>query len=220
MLIGSLKLPDNSTEVADFALLVGWALIKKDITTRQQYSKMKIETTTHFTKQGHQIEVREARIEDADGLIKCAKSYMKNGFIPLTEEEFNPTVTEHENWIRGFMENENNLLLVVEANGLIIGNIDLTSHKRKMLSHTGFVGMGIHQDWQNQGVGTIMIDIVKQWSNMNQNIEILWLQVFSNNLGGIHLYKKSGFIENGRQVKFIKTEDNQYIDNVIMTLNL
>lgn len=181
---------------------------------------MKIETTTHITKQGHQIEVREARIDDADGLIKCAKSYMKNGFIPLTEEEFNPTVTEHENWIRGFIENENNLLLVVEANGLIIGNIDLTSHKRKMLSHTGFIGMGIHQDWQNQGIGAIMINKTKEWSIKNPNIEILWLQVFSNNEKGIHLYTKSGFIETGRQKNFIKTESNQYIDNVIMTLNL
>lgn len=89
-----------------------------------------------------------------------------------------------------------------------------------MLSHTGFVGMGIHQDWQNQGIGAIMIEKIKEWSINNPIIEILWLQVFSNNLGGIHLYNKSGFIENGRQKKFIKTADEKYIDNVIMTLNL
>lgn len=181
---------------------------------------MKIKSTIHTTKQGQEIKIREARINDAEGLIQCAKSYIKNGFIPLTEEEFAPTLLEHENWIRGFLENENNLLLVVEANGLIIGNIDLTSHKRKMLSHTAFVGMGIHPDWQNQGIGAIMIDRIKQWSKTNPNIEVLWLHVFSNNLGGIHLYKKSGFIENGRQKNFIKTVNNEYIDNVVMTLNL
>ena len=181
---------------------------------------MKIATTIHKTKQGHEIIIREAAIEDSNGLINCAKSYMKNEFIPLTESEFNPTIKEHEDWIRGFLENENNLLLVVEADGEIIGNIDLTSNKRKMLKHTGFIGMGIHQDWQNQGIGTIMISKIKEWSIMNPNLELLWLQVFSNNLKGIHLYSKSGFIENGRQTKFIKTEKNEYIDNVIMTLNL
>ena len=181
---------------------------------------MKIEPTIHKTKQGHLVKIREAKIEDAEGLIKCTKSYLKNGFIPLTENEFNPTVKEHEDWVRGFIEADNNLLLVVEANGSIIGNIDTTTHKRKMLSHTGFVGMGIHQDWQNQGIGAIMINKTIEWSIKNPNIEILWLQVFSNNVKGIHLYNKCGFIENGRQKNFIKSENNEYFDNVIMTLNL
>jgi L-phenylalanine/L-methionine N-acetyltransferase len=181
---------------------------------------MKIEPTIHKTKQGHLVKLREAEIEDAEGLIHCAKSYMKNGFIPLTENEFNPTITEHTEWIRGFIESKNSLLLVVEANGSIIGNIDLTTHRRKMLSHTGFVGMGIHQDWQNQGIGAIMINKIKDWSIRNPKIEVLWLQVFSTNENGIHLYKKLGFIENGRQKNFIKTENNEYIDNIIMTLNL
>jgi L-phenylalanine/L-methionine N-acetyltransferase len=195
---------------------------KRSYSNRQNNckDKMKIEPTIHKTKQGQVFKIREARIEDAEGLIQCTKSYLKDGFIPLTENEFNPTVQEHENWVRGFIEEDNNLLLVVEANGSIIGNIDTTTHKRKMLRHTGFVGMGIHPDWQNQGIGAIMIHKTIEWCIKNPNIEVLWLQVFSNNEKGIHLYKKSGFIESGRQKNFIKTESNVYIDNVIMTLNL
>jgi len=181
---------------------------------------MKFKPSIHKTKTGHQIIIREAEVKDAGGLIKCIKSYLQNGFIPLTATEFNPTIKEHEDWIRGFIEYENNLLLVVESNGIIIGNIDLTSSKITMLRHTGSLGMGVHQDWQNQGIGAIMINEIKKWSINNPNIEILWLQVFSINTGGIYLYKKSGFIETGRQKKFIKTENNEYIDNVIMTLNL
>ena len=82
---------------------------------------MKVNSTIHKTKHGNQILIREAKISDAKGLIECAKSYMKNGYIPLTEGEFNPTVEEHERWIKSFIENANNLLLVVEAEDVIIG---------------------------------------------------------------------------------------------------
>ncbi|WP_066629697.1 GNAT family N-acetyltransferase [Labilibacter marinus] len=181
---------------------------------------MKIATSIHKTKQENQITIREAEPEDATQLIECAKSYLKNGFIPLTESEFKPTIKEREEWIKDFINNENSLLLVAESHGTIIGNIDLTAQKRKMLNHTVHVGMGIHQDWQNQGIGALMINTIKEWSTKNPAIEVLWLQTFSNNIGAIHLYKKFGFIENGRQNKFIKTENGEYIDNVIMTLNL
>jgi len=178
---------------------------------------MKINQTKHTTKLGNEIVIREAKLSDDKGLIDCIKSYLKSSFIPLTPEEFNPTKEEHENWINKFLNGKNNLLLIAEYNGQIIGNIDLTIHHRKMLSHTGFVGMGIHEDWQNQGIGTLLLDRAIEWSDNQTEIELLWLQAFGNNEKGISIYKKKGFIEDGRQKDFIKKLEGEYIDNVIMT---
>lgn len=178
---------------------------------------MKIELTNHKTKLGKEIIIREATPSDAKSLIDCIRSYLKSNFIPMTPEEFNPTIEEHEKWIKKFIDGKNDLLLVAEHEGQIIGNIDLTIHHRSMLNHTGFVGMGIHEDFQNQGIGTILMDKVIEWSDSHSEIEILWLQVFGNNEKGISIYKKKGFIEDGRQKDFIKKLDGEYVDNVIMT---
>ncbi len=178
---------------------------------------MKITPSKHIIKSGKQIQIREAVSSDSEKMIDCIKSYLKSNLIPLTDEEFNPTIEEHEKWITGFITGKNDLLLIAEIDGQIIGNIDLTANKRLMLKHTVYLGMGIHTNWQSQGIGTILVEKVIEWSNTNPDIELLWLQVFGNNIKGISLYKKFGFIENGRQSGFIKNPDGIYIDNVIMT---
>lgn len=178
---------------------------------------MKIKQKNHKTKSGCEIVIREARTSDSEGMIECIKSYLKSNYIPLTPEEFNPTVEEQEKWISKFINGKIDLLLVAVHNGKIIGNIDLTIHHRSMLSHTGFIGMGIHENWQNQGIGTILMDKVIEWSDSRYEIEILWLQVFGTNEKGIKIYKKKGFVEDGRQKGFIKNTNGEYIDNVIMT---
>lgn len=161
--------------------------------------KMKIEPTSHLTKSGFEIVVREAKLSDSASLIDCIKSYLKSNFIPLTPEEFHPTTEEHEKWIDKFIKGRNDLLLVAEYEGHIIGNIDLTVHHRSMLSHTGVIGMGIHENWQNQGIGSILMDKVIAWSDCQAELELLCLQFFGNNESGLSLYKKNGFIEEGRQ---------------------
>ena len=178
---------------------------------------MKINSSIHTTKSGQNITIREAKVSDSKSFIECVKSYLKINLIPLTPEEFNLTIDEHQQWINKFLNGKNDLLIVAEYNGQIIGNIDLTIHHRRMLKHTGFVGMGVHQDWQNQGIGTILLDKVTEWTDSNPEIEILWLQVFGNNESGIKLYKRKGFVEDGRQKNFIKKLNGEYIDNVIMT---
>ena len=177
---------------------------------------MKIQPLFYTTASGNTIHIREAKASDAESLIHCIQSYLKNNSIPLTEEEFRPTIDEQVNWVNTFIHNKNDLLLIAECNGYIIGNIDLKMQHRKMLAHTGIIGMGIHPDWQGQGIGTVLIERIIAWADTNVAVEILWLQVFSTNERAIKFYAKMGFHEEGRQRRFIKNIHGEYIDNVIM----
>ena len=181
---------------------------------------MKFKPSLRTTKSGHPITIREAKLEDANALIHCMKAYLHKGYIPLTKDEFDPSEKEQQQWMHQYLRNDNNLLLVVEHNNNIIGNIDLTCQGKKMLNHNGHLGMGIHPDWQNQGIGRILFDTIIAWSSANATIETLWLRVFSNNHSGIHLYQTMGFEINARQANYIKTLNNEYIDNLIMTLKV
>ncbi|WP_282126744.1 GNAT family N-acetyltransferase [Marinifilum flexuosum] len=181
---------------------------------------MKVEPSIHTSKSGKEITLREASISDAHSLRNCILSYINGVTIPFTREEFDKSDTEIENWINELNSAPNSLLLIAEYEGEIIGNIDVTSSRRSMLQHTGYIGMGIHEAWQNNGVGSLLFQKMIDCYERNQEIELLWLQVFGSNLSGLHMYRKFGFEESGRQEKFIKTHDGEYIDNVIMTKTL
>lgn len=182
---------------------------------------MKFKAKTFTVKNGKEIIVREARIDDSEKLIETAKSYIADSeHILLTFEEFNPTIEQEEKWINSYLDNENNLLLVAVYNEQIIGNIEITASKRAKIIHTGIIGMSIVKDWRGVGVGTALMESLIEWSKNNSTLKKIWLEVFANNESGIALYKKMGFIEEGRQSKFIKTGENEFVDNVIMGLDV
>ena len=83
---------------------------------------MKIQPIEITDKTGRQITIREGRIENSESLIKCVKSYLKSNQIPLTQDEFDEMAKGHKDWIKKFMDGRNDLLLVAEYDGQIIGN--------------------------------------------------------------------------------------------------
>ncbi len=178
---------------------------------------MKIKPQIIEDQLGNEITIREGEVSDSESLQACVKSYLKSGLIPLTEAEFGEMTKGHKEWIQKFKNGQNDLLLVAECKGEIIGNVDLMTNGREMLKHVGYIGMGIHADWQGKRLGTSLLKVVLDWADKNAEIESLWLQAFSNNQRGLKLYTNMGFETTGIQRRFIKTISGDYIDNVIMT---
>ncbi len=87
--------------------------------------------------------------------------------------------------------------------------------KYKPTNHTAMLGMGIQENWRNQGLGKILIQCTIEWAKNNSGLEIIWLDVYSSNDIGYNLYKKMGFELSGMIQNFFK-EENQYIDKVQM----
>lgn len=117
-------------------------------------------------------------------------------------------------------QSENSLLLLAIHDDKIIGNISVNGSQRNMAAHTACIGIGLLKEWRNQGVGSILFSSVIEWAKRNFHLEILWLETYTTNKEGIALYKKYGFVEDGIQKNFIKISDNEYADNLMMSLNL
>lgn len=179
---------------------------------------MKLKPLNHKIKSGENILIREAKKEDAEQFIHFLLDNLSTSqFIPLYPDEFTKSVEEEIEWIESYLKKENSILLVAVFNGKIIGNIDFSGHSRQMLSHTGLIGMSILEKFRNKGLGTLLMETAISWAEEHSNLEILWLQVFGENVEGIALYKKMGFIETGRQANFFKTRSGRYFENVSMT---
>ena len=166
------------------------------------------------------VTIRQAEIDDAEKLLNCIKTYVpQSEYIPKLEQEIKLTIEQEKEWIYYFLTNENSLLLIAEFNNEIVGNIDLTGNRRKIMEHTAVIGMGMLKEWRNTGLGTALLKLAIEWAKENSILELLWLQVYADNELGLGLYRKIGFVENGIMKNFFK-QDGKYFDNLTMTMNV
>ncbi|MGG0509418.1 GNAT family protein [Priestia megaterium] len=59
-----------------------------------------------------------------------------------------------------------------------------------------------------------------EWSKEQKGLGKINLDVFSNNKRAIHLYKKLGFKEEGKQINQIKLKDGSHADIIFMALSI
>ncbi|NBG67151.1 GNAT family N-acetyltransferase [Acidiluteibacter ferrifornacis] len=171
-------------------------------------------------KNGQVVTVRSATPDDAEHLLLTIKNYIPDSeFIPKLSEEISMTTPQCEEWIQSFIQNENSMLLVAEHQQRIIGNIDLTGSRRKLMQHTAVIGMGILSEYRNGGLGTALMDAIIKWARANPILELIWLQVYAQNHVAISLYHKMGFVDHGIIPGFFKHQ-NQYYDNLTMSMRV
>ncbi|MFL9835932.1 GNAT family N-acetyltransferase [Flavobacterium sp. ST-75] len=163
---------------------------------------------------GEVITIRTGSRQDAQKLIALKKSYITGTTsIPLYEDEYRNTIVEEAEWIDRYNNQDNSLLLLAEYNGEVIGNIDLTGNQRRKLYHTGMIGMGIHNDWQNKKIGSLLMETTIEWAKTSL-LQIVWLEVYASNTAGIKLYEKFGFERCGLIKNFFR--EGKTIDKITM----
>ena len=104
---------------------------------------------------------------------------------------------------------------VAEADGEIVGNLHLQA------THHGFgiIGMMVSRDWRGRGVGSALMEAAIAWAR-EQKLHKLTLDVFAHNESAIALYKKFGFVEEGRRVRQYRRQSGELWDSIDMGLLL
>lgn len=182
---------------------------------------MKFEPIDIELKDGKIITIREAITDDADELRKVVKEYVEESeFIPYAQGEFRISLEEEQKWIDSFSVIPNALLLVATYERHIVGNMSMNVSVKKMLQHSGGIGLGMLKEWRGKGIGSALFDNLIRWAKEKSTLEILWLETAKDNMAGQALYNKFGFRKIGIFPKFIKHLDGTYTDSITMILNL
>lgn len=164
-----------------------------------------------------EITVREAQPQDALNLLNLKKSYIEGSVtIPMYIDEYKNGEAEERALIERCLAEPNSVLLVAEHNGQLIGNLDLTGNQRRKLYHTAMLGMGIANNWQGMGVGSLLMQAALSWAKANKHISIVWLEVYATNSPGLKLYGKYGFEQCGLIKNFVM--EAQPVDKIAMVL--
>ena len=105
-------------------------------------------------------------------------------------------------------------ILVAEVEGRVIGEIGL-QQQRNRRKHVATLGMAVHDDFQNKGSGTRLLqaalDLADNWLNLKR----VELQVFTDNARAVHLYEKFGLFVEGTHEAFAFRE-GEYVDAYYM----
>jgi len=161
--------------------------------------------------------IRNGTVKDAEQLISHTKKVLGENpqFFATSLEEITTTVELEREWI--MKQEKDGLLIVAETDGVIFGMLNFSPSPRKKFSHQGMFGMSIQEAYTNKGIGRKLITTLLEWAKKQEKYEKISLEVFSNNPRAIHLYKKMGFVEEGRKKRHAKLGENQYADDIFMT---
>lgn len=80
----------------------------------------------------------------------------------------------------------------------IIGCIDYHGGTQKRLEHTGMFAISVLKEYWNIGIGRILLESLIEWAKLTNIIKKINLKVKEDNGKAIKMYKKYGFIEEGK----------------------
>ena len=168
-------------------------------------------------KTGEKVTVRTAVSDDAPAILEHARIILAEDLYNVSMlDEFQKTIVEEKQWIQQHIDHPAQIVLVAELGGSIVGILNLENGSRQRLSHVGSFGMSVQPVFREKGIGTALLQSLIRWAKENPVIEKLTLGVFATNQPAICLYKKMGFLEEGRQIRGIKIADGKYVDDILM----
>lgn len=155
------------------------------------------------------LNIRDIEIEDYKEISKIRK-------MPGVMENILSNKDEEEESIKEKIINmgKNQYWYVAEENGKVIGLGILMNHGNLRKKHVGVITLMVNSDYQNKGVGSLLMD---KLINLSESINIIRLElcVFRDNYKAINLYKKFGFKEEGIKVKSA-LKNGEYADEIMM----
>lgn len=127
------------------------------------------------------------------------------------------SVEEEASYIEGFCNSRDKIMLAAKDGDRIVSIASLERLPYRM-SHRAELGISVLREYWGQGIATAAIERLIAFAKEN-GIEIIELEVRSDNSRAIRLYEKFGFQKLGTYPRFFKIKDD-YCDFDMMCLSL
>ncbi len=165
------------------------------------------------------IVYREAEAKDAPALIKhleCVGAQTDN--LSFDGDTFRISEEKEAKFIERFRRNKNDIMLVALHGEKIVGNAIIERSRISRYNHRAELSITVLKDYWSHGIGSNLMSMLIDFSKKS-GIEIIYLEVRSDNERAISLYKKFGFKRIGVYNNFFKI-GKEYHDADLMILNL
>ncbi|MBN2152405.1 MAG: GNAT family N-acetyltransferase [Candidatus Lokiarchaeota archaeon] len=169
-------------------------------------------------KRGFTVEIRDAQISDIDDIWDVFNLVVDEGiYLPVLSQVKNKA--DKRSWFYELASSGDFCLVAVlkgfDGSARVIGQITIeTSDEWDGIEHVGMLGILVHPDYRNIGVGHSLLEEAFDEA-MRRGKTKITLSVFHTNPRAIALYKKMGFVVAGvRKCQFWVNDG--YVDEVLM----
>lgn len=164
------------------------------------------------------IIIKEALPEDAEKLI----AYMRkiggeSDNLTYGSEGLSITVEQESGFLESIANDQHSVFYCAWKESELVGTANLSGLPRRM-SHRAELGISVLKNEWNNGIGAMLMQHLIDYAK-EHGIEIINLEVRSDNKAAIHLYEKYGFIKTGTVPAFFKI-DKEYVDFDVMSLDM
>ncbi len=166
------------------------------------------------------LSIIKAGLEDAEAIIEYLNLIGgESDNLLFGKGEFKLSVEQEQSFISNMNNSTNSIMLLGKINSEIVSVGSLSGYSKARIAHRGEIAVSVKKSFWGQGIATAMMKELIKFGKENANIEVIQLEVKSDNEKAIHLYEKLGFIKIGTYEKFFKIS-NQYYDAYLMNLYL
>ena len=155
------------------------------------------------------FEIREGRLEEVRALVEL--------FATVAEERdgiaSEPPI-DRDARTRDFAGAIDNTIVAVAGNEFV-GVLHLEPNRHGYAE----LGMLVAREWRGRGVGSGLLAAAIERARAD-GYHKLSLEVFPHNEAGVALYRRFGFVEEGRKVKQYRRSSGELWDSVVMGLVL
>ena len=170
-------------------------------------------------RDGAEVTLASPTVDDAQALLDYLDRVRHETSFLLwgpADELF--TLEQEQQWIRDQLESPTAVLIGAWQDGRLIGLGGVAGGGRLCRSrHRAELGISLLADWCDRGLGTALTRELVTWARHHPDLCVVHLSVYSNNPRAVAVYRKTGFIEEGRRRWAVRMEDGTFLDNVIMS---
>ncbi|AEC02075.1 GNAT family N-acetyltransferase [Parasphaerochaeta coccoides] len=165
--------------------------------------------------------IREARPDDAKDFLSYLKTVGgESDNLTFGVEGVAMEVELEAHHLEEMMLSPNSLQLLALEDDKIIGSLTFIAGKRERIAHAGEMAISVLQEHWGQGVGSALIVAFLTWiGSAGTGIRKVNLLVREDNERAINLYKRYGFVNEGRRSRMFLL-DGQFVHGIHMGLEI
>lgn len=166
------------------------------------------------------LEIRKATASDAEKILQYCKAVgAESDNLTFGAEGVSITIEKEQEYLESILHSDKQLYLVAVDNNEIVGTAVFSGFAKVRLAHRGEISISVKKSMWGHHIGTRFMERIIDFAENVAKIEIISLEVRSDNERAIALYKKFGFQKIGTFKGFMKI-DGKYVSCDIMALAL
>lgn len=182
---------------------------------------MKYKSIAVKDKNGNDIELRSAEVQDAEALITYLKvTNAESPYLICEPEEITLSLEQEKEIIIRKEDSERELLLLAFEDGKHIGNVSLMSVGSSMrYKHRCNIAIALYKEYCGRGIGRLILETILDVARKTGYSQAE-LEVVTENTGAIHLYESLGFVKYGQLPNSMRYKDGSTADSFLMVKQL